>query len=79
VPHAVRPNSEGVPGSRITIDLDVAGERDWPRGRVLDENTGDTRDFLGWLALVAALDALISNTGSHNSKPRADRHEGLPG
>jgi hypothetical protein len=55
---------------RLTIDLDVEQQGDCLRGRVGRVDTNATRDFVGWLGLMAALDALISRPPSTASTAR---------
>jgi hypothetical protein len=50
-----------VDGSHSTIRIDLERKGDSPQGRITDE-TGTTKSFVGWLGLVAALDALVSGT-----------------
>jgi hypothetical protein len=70
-----------VDGTRLTLRVDVERDGDFPRGRVSDE-AGATRAFVGWLGLVATLDALISPSGASLSledqtddRSRADRRK----
>jgi hypothetical protein len=59
----------GMGGTRLTIDLDVErGEA--LRGQVGRVDTEATRGFVGWLGLVAALDALISGSPSTGAAAR---------
>jgi hypothetical protein len=57
-----------VAGVRLTIDFDERGEA--LRGRVGRVDTRATRDFVGWLGLVAALDALVSGPPATGSSAR---------
>jgi hypothetical protein len=59
-----------VTGTRLTIDLHEHQGDDCLRGRVGRAGTNATRDFVGWLGLVAALDALISGPPSTGSAAR---------
>lgn len=44
----------------MTIEVEVDRDGDRPQGRISDD-TGTTREFAGWLGLMAALDTLISS------------------
>lgn len=56
-----------MPGTRLTIDITEGGAS--PRGRISDEQTGASRRFLGWLGLLAALDALMPPDPPRDGEP----------
>jgi hypothetical protein len=59
-----------VTGTRLTIDLHEQQGDDCLRGRVGRVDTKATSDFVGWLGLMAALDALISSPPATGSTER---------
>jgi hypothetical protein len=50
----------------MTITLRVALDGEIPTGRASDAN-GLTRDFAGWVGLVAAIDGLLSDPADESA------------
>lgn len=62
----------------FTIQLELRTDEDAIAGRLTADN-GESREFSGWLGLIAALDALVESArGSANEAPSVPSKPSVP-